>query len=223
LIDPTRWEEILALDLKPGGHDPDSAFCVMEAAAYVAGESWSDHPKCVDRVLSNLLISKNDSLASDAERNRLLRPLIPRIIGTRGSDELSDSRAWLVIDWSLCTALPMFLRALKLESEAEKFEALRELNSSSALALARAPALALALALARAPALALDLARALALALDRAPALAPALDRALALALDRALDRDLPTEEIADFQARYEAAWLELVERLLAEKEKVKA
>ena len=163
LINQARWEKILALDLKRGGHNPDSTFCVMEAAAYVAGEPWSDHPQCVDRVIADVLISKNDSLPSDAERNRLLRPLIPRIVGTRGSAELSQRRAWMVIDWVLRTAVPMLLRTLQMEKEAAKWEALEEFTSSNA----RALALALDLDLDRA------LARDLALALDRALALEP--------------------------------------------------
>ena len=30
--------------LKAGAHSPDSTFCVMEAVAFVAGETWSDSP-----------------------------------------------------------------------------------------------------------------------------------------------------------------------------------
>lgn len=37
-----------SLSLKRGAHqEAEKAFCVMEAVAYVAGEPWSDHPKCV--------------------------------------------------------------------------------------------------------------------------------------------------------------------------------
>ena len=194
VIDQARWEKILALDLKKGGHGPDSTFCVMEAAAYVAGESWSDHPECVDRVISDVMISKNDSLPSDAERNRLLRPLIPRIVGTRGSAELSERRAWLVIDWALRQALPLLLRMLKMEKEAVKWEALEEFSSSNnARDRARDRALARALALDRALDRALDLAlaRALDLDLDLDLDLALALARARAVALDLDLARDL--------------------------------
>lgn len=148
LIDQERWEKILALDLKKGGHDPDSAFCVMEAAAFVAGETWSDHPECVDPVFSDLLIAVSDSLASDAERNRLLRPLIPRIVGTRDGDELSTRRAWMVIDWSLRSVVPLIFRSLKMDTEADKWAAQEEFTESFDLDLALALALGLALALA---------------------------------------------------------------------------
>ena len=36
----SRWKKIQALPLESGGHQEDAHFCVMEAAAYVAGEPW---------------------------------------------------------------------------------------------------------------------------------------------------------------------------------------
>jgi hypothetical protein len=203
LIDQERWEKILALDLKKGGHDPDSTFCVMEAAAFVAGETWSDHPECVDPVFSDLLIAVNDSRPSDAERNRLLRPLIPRIVGTRDGDELSTRRAWMVIDWSLRSVVPLIFRSLKMDTEADKWAAQEEFTESFARALDRARALDLGL----------DLDLDLGLARDRARDLARALTRALARALD--LARVLTEQEIADFQAKWEISFLSLIDRML--------
>ena len=61
--------------LGKGSHSPtDGEMCVMEAVAYVAGEPWSDAPKCACPVITAFLVSWNDSLPSDAERDRLLKP-----------------------------------------------------------------------------------------------------------------------------------------------------
>lgn len=69
--------------LKTGGHKgPADGACVMEAVAFVAGEPWSDHPECVSPVIGVFLRNWNDSLPTDADRDRLLKPLIPLIINT---------------------------------------------------------------------------------------------------------------------------------------------
>ena len=73
--------------LKAGSHSPPNGeltACVMEAVAYVAGEPWSDHPACASSVITAFMIAWNDGLPNDIERTRLLAPLIPTLIGTRG-------------------------------------------------------------------------------------------------------------------------------------------
>jgi hypothetical protein len=63
----------------------------MEFASYLAGERWSDHPACTDRVLGALARGVND-VVLDERRDELI-PLIPRIIGLRSS----DSRLGLIV------------------------------------------------------------------------------------------------------------------------------
>ena len=60
-----RWEKIQQIPLESGDHDKDSHFCVMEAAAYVAGEPWTDHPACVPPTIAALLRGWNDRLPSN--------------------------------------------------------------------------------------------------------------------------------------------------------------
>ena len=50
--------------------------CVMEAADYVAGEDWSDKTRCVCPVMGAFMRSWNDNAENNAERDRLLKPLI---------------------------------------------------------------------------------------------------------------------------------------------------
>src|ERR1700723_21575 len=100
-----RWKEFEKLSLKAGSHSPDHTFCVMEAVAYVAGEKWSDHPQCACPVITAFVVSWNDALPSDAERDRLLKPLIPKIVGTRNK-KLEKKRAVMAADWYIRVQTP---------------------------------------------------------------------------------------------------------------------
>ena len=83
--------------------------CVMEAVAYVAGEPWSDWPECVCPVIGALLRRWNDDLPSDSERDRLLRPLVPRLVGSRADEDIEKARSWLAVDWLIREWLPAWL------------------------------------------------------------------------------------------------------------------
>src|SRR5690606_7084008 len=73
--------------LSAGRHrNPRSGACFMEFASYLAGERWSDHPACTDRTLAALARGVND-LVHDERRNELV-PLIPRVVGLRGGEEV---------------------------------------------------------------------------------------------------------------------------------------
>jgi hypothetical protein len=66
--------------LSRGKHrHPSRGACFMEYTALLAGEPFSDAPRCVDRELAAVLRHANDTL-SDADRPRLL-PLLGRSIG----------------------------------------------------------------------------------------------------------------------------------------------
>jgi hypothetical protein len=56
----------------------------MEVASVVAGERWSDHPRCAHPVLAAAARSVND-LTSAAELHRLA-PLVPLVVGTTDPD-----------------------------------------------------------------------------------------------------------------------------------------
>jgi hypothetical protein len=45
--------DLTRVHLLAGQHNEnsDQQWCVMEAVAYVAGEPWTDHPKCASQVL----------------------------------------------------------------------------------------------------------------------------------------------------------------------------
>jgi hypothetical protein len=61
----------------------------MELASYLAGEKWSDHPRCTHPLLAALARSVNDC-TTDAGRSRLA-VLIPSVIGLTGDDLRIDA------------------------------------------------------------------------------------------------------------------------------------
>lgn len=114
-----RLRKLETLSLKVGAHSPDSTFCVMEAVAFVAGEPWSDHPECACPVISAFLRSWNDALQTDTDRDRLLKPLIPKLIGTR-NPKLEERRALMAADWLVRVNTPAWLRLAGLTVSAVK-------------------------------------------------------------------------------------------------------
>jgi hypothetical protein len=106
--------------LKSGSHSgPDAGACIMEAVAFVAGEPWSDHPQCVSPVIGAFLRNWNDNLPTDADRERLLKPLIPKIMNTRADAATEERRSYLALDWMIRTFLPAWLRLAKLNDHAD--------------------------------------------------------------------------------------------------------
>ncbi len=105
-----RLAQVNARSLLPFGHDNfESGMCVMEAVSYVAGEPWSDMPLCACPVITAFCVSWNDSLPSDAERDRLLKPFIPLIVGTRSSAAIEARRSYMALDWMIRVFTPKWL------------------------------------------------------------------------------------------------------------------
>jgi hypothetical protein len=61
----------------------------MEYASFLAGERWSDHPKCTHPLLAGVARAVNDNM-SDEGRHRLVG-LIPSVIGLSGDDPRVDA------------------------------------------------------------------------------------------------------------------------------------
>jgi hypothetical protein len=62
----------------------------MEMVSYLAGERWSDHPKCTHPLVASVARMVNDN-TTDANRSRLV-DLIPSVIGLTTSDPRADAR-----------------------------------------------------------------------------------------------------------------------------------
>ena len=77
--------------LSRGKHrSPRKGACFMEMASYLAGERWSDHPRCTHPLLAQLARLVNDH-TSDARRQELAG-LIPSVIGVTSDDPRVDAR-----------------------------------------------------------------------------------------------------------------------------------
>lgn len=76
--------------LDKGKHVPHHPrLCAMEAAAWLAGEEWSDHPRSVHPVIAQVARVANDTLTDDERQG--LWPLVLASIGT--------SAPWRPILW----------------------------------------------------------------------------------------------------------------------------
>ncbi len=74
--------------LSPGRHrSPRRGACFMEYASFLAGERWSDSPRCTDPVLAHLARLVNDLIP--APERASLAPLIPSVVGLRPQHPLA--------------------------------------------------------------------------------------------------------------------------------------
>jgi len=117
-----RTVDLENITLLKGAHTPDSQFCVMELAAYLGEEPWSDHPKCVSPVIAAFLRSWNDSL--DDNTRQELKPYALKSLNTVGTYAQEEQRAWMAIDWLVRECAPAFLRVAGLTEHAETLESL---------------------------------------------------------------------------------------------------
>jgi hypothetical protein len=71
--------------LARGKHrNPRKGACFMEFASLLAGERWSDHPRCTHPLLGALARSVNDCTTDEGRPQ--LATLIPDVIGTEADD-----------------------------------------------------------------------------------------------------------------------------------------
>src|SRR5271165_6416658 len=95
-----RLAKLDTLTLDHGSHtDFDDGMCAMEAVAWLAGEEHTDHPACVCPVIGAMMRSANDRMGqgpeADERRARVLRPLLPDIIGSRRDQKVEQQRMWM--------------------------------------------------------------------------------------------------------------------------------
>jgi hypothetical protein len=63
---------------------PRQGACFMELASYLAGERWSDHPRCTHPLLATMARLVNDCTSDDGRQR--LAGLIPSVIGVTSDD-----------------------------------------------------------------------------------------------------------------------------------------
>ncbi len=118
-----RLDKLATMTLDSGAHDSvDAGMCAMEAVAWLAGEPHSDHPQCVCDVIGAAMRKANDRMPPDV-RNELLRPLLTKIIGTRGTLKIRKARAFIAADFAVRVFAPMALEAHGRTENAAKLRA----------------------------------------------------------------------------------------------------
>jgi hypothetical protein len=202
-VDVGRLAEVT--ELHHGGHSPGERMCAMEAVAYIAGEPWSDHPQCASPVIAAFMRSWNDSLPDD-KRNALLLPLIPKLVGTRGTPELEERRSLMAADWLVRVHTPAWLRLAKLDAQADMLERLPEITSMAQVPSIRGPIEAVRKDAAAARDAAWDAAWAAAWDAARDAAWAAAWDAAWDAARDAARDAAWAAARDAAWDAAWDAA-----------------
>ena len=104
----------------------DWQWCMMEVAAWMAGEAWSDDPTNVSPVIAQLCKALNDTF-TDTERQDLKTYLAVAPDGvidtvSPGADE--TTRKYLSTNWLIRTYLPSWLDIAGLTDEADVLQAL---------------------------------------------------------------------------------------------------
>jgi hypothetical protein len=118
----TRTLDLDSIHIGRGKHSAGSSEpCFMEAAAYIAGEPWTDAPACVCPILAAYSRALNDVLP-DGKRQSL-KPYIPQVIGT-ADDGLGQARGLMATDWIIRVYTPTWLRLAGLSYQAAALEAL---------------------------------------------------------------------------------------------------
>lgn len=95
-----NWlDEYNTLTLPPlafGAHDtPESGLCAMEMVAFLERLPHSDKPPCTCDVLGAYVRGLNDAM-DERQRNELLLPLLPSLIGTTSERHVRQRAAFIV-------------------------------------------------------------------------------------------------------------------------------
>jgi len=94
--------DVLPLLARGRHRSPRRGACFMELASYLAGERWSDHPRCTHPLLARLARGVNDVTSDDARPRLAL--LIPSVIGLTSTDPRWDHEIALT---AAAAALPV--------------------------------------------------------------------------------------------------------------------
>jgi len=123
-------EALEALTLTVGSHSSRTdGVCAMEAVAWLAGEPHSDHPKCVSPCIGAFLRKWND--VTDEAGRQILKPYLPKVVGTVGKQSDETRRAWMLTDWLVRVHAPTWLDLAGLTEPTQSLRSLPEITSAS--------------------------------------------------------------------------------------------
>ncbi len=116
--------DITGIVLMRGCHKSrDEGMCIMEAAAYIAGEEHSDQPACVSTAIADVLRTLNDGLSNDQLRTDLLMPLLPKILNTAATPYVESKRSYMAF------CVPAWLDTIGLHAEANSIRSVNTITN----------------------------------------------------------------------------------------------
>lgn len=125
-----RLEAVADVKLDVGAHQPPDGdtpcgFCIMEKFAWITGQDWSDHPDNCSPVISAFLRRWNDVTDQDG-RDQLDAWTIENAdrLAATANDGQDMRRGYLVADWAVRTAMPVWLDVAGATNAAEQVRAL---------------------------------------------------------------------------------------------------
>ena len=115
--------DLETLELKHGSHtDCEDGMCVMEAVSCWIGGPFTDTPETSSPVIGAFLRNYNDSVNHEVRQS--LKQYIPRLANSRGTDEVEEQRAMIMLDWLVRVNAVAWLRAAGLVEHAEELASL---------------------------------------------------------------------------------------------------
>jgi hypothetical protein len=109
---PERLAQLSEMKLDSGSHGAfEEGHCAMELVAWLAGQPHTDSPPCACPVVAKATMRLNDRIGDTALRTELLRPLLPRIVGSRASREVMVRRGYVAADMAVRVFAPLALEA----------------------------------------------------------------------------------------------------------------
>lgn len=120
---------LATLNLRSGGGSGVDDVCVMQAVDYIASGGRSDQPECASPVIAAFMIGLNDRLNN--ERRQRLKRFIPRLVGTRGTEEQEQRRRYMLRDFAVRKLAPTWFELSGFSAAAQKLRDLPEVLDDS--------------------------------------------------------------------------------------------
>lgn len=108
IIYELRLKELENGTIEAGFHETSNKRCSLEWVAYLANEPHTDNPACVSDVLSAFVRTVNDIMFY--EERQKLKPVLPKLVGTAGSEAQEQARAYRLADWAVRVLTPLVLK-----------------------------------------------------------------------------------------------------------------
>ena len=126
-------EYLSSLHLRGGaGSGQEGDCCALQERRRWSGlDSKSyDVPETDSQVCGRFMVRLQDAIKDQEVRDRLIPPLIVKLVGSAGSKDLEQRRSWLAVDWALRDVAPAYFdMSPELATHAAALRALPEITS----------------------------------------------------------------------------------------------